>query len=221
MMKKIKDIFTFNILTSDELGLFTYLHQVDSDNNPLFPELVDIITDDNVIALDVDYEFGHSAEKYLSPLADKLWYQSGEDVQTFVNMIGYIIANRFKTKWKKLWDVLNATYNPIENYSMEQVRTPDLSKGVTGSGTTTTKSDTGIFGFNSTNSNPSGDVESSQEDTIGRTETETGTDTIRRSGNIGVTTSQQMIESEFELRKHDIYKLIYEDIDSILCLLSY
>ena len=53
------------------------------------------------------------------------------------------------------------------------------------------------------------------------TTTETGTETLTRHGNIGVTTSQQMLESEFEVRKHDFYQIMFNDIDSILCLKIY
>ena len=42
--------------------------------------------------------------------------------------------------------------------------------------------------------------------------------TLTRSGNIGVTTSQQMIESELELWQWNFFKSVYEDIDSICCL---
>ena len=43
--------------------------------------------------------------------------------------------------------------------------------------------------------------------------------TSRIHGNIGVTTSQQMIESEMQLRaKYNIYKIIYEDIIKELCV---
>lgn len=41
---------------------------------------------------------------------------------------------------------------------------------------------------------------------------------LTRSGNIGVTTSQQMIQSEIELWQWNFYKQVFEDIDSILCL---
>lgn len=47
------------------------------------------------------------------------------------------------------------------------------------------------------------------------TGTKTGTVTIEKNGNIGVTTSQQMIESELELRKHDFMDIVYSDIDSL------
>lgn len=49
----------------------------------------------------------------------------------------------------------------------------------------------------------------------------TDTHTLTRTGNIGVTTSQQMLESELALRKYDFYKNIYEDIDSLLTLKVY
>lgn len=45
--------------------------------------------------------------------------------------------------------------------------------------------------------------------------------TLTRKGNIGVTTSQQMLQSEIELRKTDFYKIVYEDIDNILTLKIY
>lgn len=49
---------------------------------------------------------------------------------------------------------------------------------------------------------------------------ETGNKTIKREvirkGNIGVTTTQQMILSEIELRKYDIYKQIYRDVINLI-----
>ena len=50
------------------------------------------------------------------------------------------------------------------------------------------------------------------------------TDTTReltRVGNIGVTTTQQMLESEIELWKWNFFKQVFEDIDSICCLSIY
>ena len=45
--------------------------------------------------------------------------------------------------------------------------------------------------------------------------------TLTRSGNIGVTTSQQMIESERKLWEYNIFKQIYEDVDDILTINIY
>ena len=41
---------------------------------------------------------------------------------------------------------------------------------------------------------------------------------LTRSGNIGVTTSQQMINSERELWRWNYFNVIFDDINSILCL---
>lgn len=40
----------------------------------------------------------------------------------------------------------------------------------------------------------------------------------RISGNIGVTTSQQMIQAELELRKIDLYKVIIQEFKAMFCL---
>lgn len=107
-----------------------------------------------------------------------------------------------------------------------------------------TESDGYTYGFNSTGAVPSdsNDGETTQRtvadpehniteretkqtgstiDDHDLTDTETGTRTIERSGNIGVTTSQQMAQSEIELWKWNFYDSIMKDIDSILTLSIY
>lgn len=62
-----------------------------------------------------------------------------------------------------------------------------------------------------------------------RTETETGTRTERetgkrsliRSGNIGVTTSQQMLESEIKLWEWNFYETVFKDVDTVLTVPKY
>ena len=44
---------------------------------------------------------------------------------------------------------------------------------------------------------------------------------LTRVGNIGVTTTQQMLESEIELWKWNFFKQVFEDIDSVCCLSIY
>lgn len=242
---KINQLFDDTQIFVNEIGIFSYLASEYPDTTPVFPTIHDFINQSNYQTLDVDYMVGFSAEKYFSPLAIRIIKKSCVDAgidfdklidgtltdsekQSLIrylfatNGFGSIIYNRYSIKWKKIWDALNTAYNPLENYSMEEKRTPDLTKTTNGTGTTSTDSQTGIFGFNSASSNPSGTIDGNQTDTItDRTETETGTDTTERSGNIGVTTSQQMLQSEFEVRKYDFYKEIYKDIDSILCLKIY
>lgn len=45
-----------------------------------------------------------------------------------------------------------------------------------------------------------------------------GTVELTRTGNIGVTTTQQMLQSERDLRMWDYYEVLYSDIDSVLAV---
>lgn len=63
-------------------------------------------------------------------------------------------------------------------------------------------------------------------DTDSRKETynnikDTGSHNLTRSGNIGVTTSQQMAESEIELRRNIYFNMVFDDIDKLLTLPIY
>lgn len=49
----------------------------------------------------------------------------------------------------------------------------------------------------------------------------TETRILKRHGNIGVTTSQQMIESELELRKKNFFEIVFHDIDQYLTISVY
>ena len=107
-----------------------------------------------------------------------------------------------------------------------------------------TESDGYTYGFNNATPVPSdaGDSETNQrttadpehnitekettqvgttEDADDYTDTETGTRTITRTGNIGVITSQQMAQSEIELWKWKFYESIMRDVDSLLTLSIY
>lgn len=233
---KMSDIFTYKVI-DDGYGVFEKLGSEDGGGNPYYPLLRPFIdSNTNSYTLDFDYELGFSNDKYISPLFEKLWIQSlldagftieeflsGEmdlaDIETtltafYQSYIIEIIYNRFGVKWKKIYDSLViSVYNPIHNYDVEEKRTPNLSTGVTANA----ESKTGVFGFNGTNAKDSATNDGNSSSTT----TLTGTDTLTRKGNIGVTTTQQMITQELELRKHDFYRMIYMDIDSILCLKIY
>lgn len=50
---------------------------------------------------------------------------------------------------------------------------------------------------------------------------DTGSHSLTRSGNIGVTTTQQMAESEIEYRRHLYFEMVFADIDKLLTLPIY
>ena len=268
-MEKIKlsQLFPYDEVLNG-YGIFAYLSQLDTQTppQPLFPLISDFINQDNNATLDIDYEIGYSADKYLSPLAVKTLIRSlelsGWTLEDFINgdvtgsdlksviedfldtlLIGSAIYNRFGLKWNKIYDALiDTAYNPLHNYDMEEKRTPNITHTETYNSVTDTRTPnlttsgsanatTGVYGFNGSTAKNSGVNDGTSSESVTGTDTnvktgnvtnaETGTDTITRKGNIGVTTSQQLIDSELELRKHDFYRIIYNDIDSILCLKIY
>lgn len=184
---------------------------------------------------DADYVLGYSGNKYISTLVDNL-VENGEISEgNFAKLINIINA-RCGSNFAHLLDVRDAEYDPIENYSMHEVVTPSLTdtdKRVTKSDVVTV-SETGTensrFGYNSGNAVPSDAASSGGQqrvtmspdnNEVNTTHTRTGTETTDRSGNIGVTTSQQMLESEIALWQQDMIGYVYGLVDKIVTLPIY
>lgn len=167
--------------------------------------------------MDVLYFDSHSGERYCSNLIVK---RVGDDNSLSTQdrrTIATLVYARFRAQWNRLWSTMNPTYDPYTNYQMQEteegtnnsVRTPDLTKGDTGTVQTSgqdkrtpnlTKTDTGtvkddssatntnqnnLWGFNSSTSVPSdmadGSATSENTNTRDLTETETGTDITDRT----------------------------------------
>lgn len=165
--------------------------------------------------LDILYLDGHSGERYCSNFINHRLNDS--DVLSSDNrtLIANILWAMFGIQWTRLWATMKPVdYDPLTNYKMEETlegtesstRTPDLTKGDTGTvqttgqdkrtpnltrngtgtvndnGSATNTNQNGIWGFNSSTSVPSdmSDGTATNENTTTRdlTETETGTDTI-------------------------------------------
>ena len=130
---------------------------------------------------------------------------------------------------KSIYDAYTTEYKPLENYSMTEDTdyTPLAKQTVKSSNKskTDTTTDVGVYGFNSTVAVPSSSTDSgtTQLKADNEMETETSYDGKadnthhERSGNIGVTTSQQMLESEIKLRKLEILELIFQGLDEVIC----
>ena len=263
-------------------GIFTRL-------GTLFPEELPWASEHGQ-TLDQMYFGNHSGDKETSPLLDKFIEQNGgnatpevlteEQIITLAN----ILYTRYGVQWDKLYKVLSAEYNPIENYSMTEEETPDITRtetpditrtetpditrtetpDITRDKTTSAKSDftvttnsdtaSDVYGFNSPTSVPQaetngnstvttqGDADNNvttenetetgtrnitetgtrtETETGTRTERETGKRTLTRSGNIGVTTSQQMLESEIKLWEWNFYETVFKDVDTVLTVPKY
>lgn len=153
-----------------------------------------------------------------------------------------IFARTYQNKYNKLLATETLEYNPIENYSMTEsgtdVRTPDLVSNTTASGnskgtaTNTADTTTAVTTYDNTadfiNQNKGTDraksETSAENSTTGKTTT-TGTEKttheFSRSGNIGVTTSQQMIQSERDISDFSTLAQFVTDIANLICLSIY
>ena len=107
--------------------------------------------------------------------------------------------------WSKMLDTETVEYNPIHNYD----RTEDWVDDGTGSSIT----DLSVAGFN--------DADMADRERTGTGTTTQSRHTARISGNIGVTTTQQMLESERESRKYSTVYEIIGEFKERFCLLVY
>ena len=140
--------------------------------------------------------------------------------------------------FERMYEALRTDYSPIENYDRKENITRDyensgVDKASTTLGSSTTSTNIGSNdNENKVSAYNESDYTNREKDTqtynSTATTTGSGTDTaqteyglkrkevedIRVHGNIGVTTSQQMIESEMSLRaKYDIYKIISKEFE--------
>ena len=140
-----------------------------------------------------------------------------------------------KYEYDKLVDTLSLEYNPIENYSMTEkgtdTRTPNITQTNQGVNTNTVGIDTSITTgkttfdksnsfINDTKTTNAGTNTDTQD--INTTVTTAGNEKtvheFTRSGNIGVTTSQQMIESERQLAMFSVVDLFIKAIADIILI---
>lgn len=155
-------------------------------------------------------------------------------------------AKKEKPVWDHLVETLHYDYNPIENYDRKEdwqddsthKNTTTSSGKMTNNGSTSTTGKVTtteeVSGYNqadaftprqktttdSTGSGTNADT-STTEGTVGDNGTTTVTRTGRTHGNIGVTTTQQMIEEERRVAEFRIYDYIINSFKQRFCLLVY
>lgn len=103
--------------------------------------------------------------------------------------------------WNKLYTTTKLEYNPIENYDRIEEWTDD----------NTVNAVSRVAAFNESELIPSGDG-----DTVTH-----GKHSGRTHGNIGVTTSQQMIEAERKVSEFNIIDYITDSFKRRFCLMVY
>lgn len=130
-------------------------------------------------------------DKYL---AEEFQEMDNADINVFVQKF----LDSKASVLDKLYATTNFSYNPIENYNMVESGTESGTSGATASsqdkGTSYNSSTANLIDSNSSNSSAHSSSNHS----------------LTRSGNIGVTTSQQMIMQEREVAAYDFLHYVAE-----------
>lgn len=173
-----------------------------------------------------------------STLTDNILLQGGEfevvysDPNVLQDFIG-IWARREEATFKRWVDALAIEYAPLENYDRHENWTDTLDSDgtsrTTGTNDTSTSGTvtTDVSAYDSSSYQPKDKVTTSE--TIDNDTTENNTSTLdntgehagRIHGNIGVTTSQQMLESELDLGYWNIYSRITDMFLKEFCIMIY
>lgn len=215
-------------------GIFSYLNDLE------VPWKNDITSNE----LDVNYHGSRSGHKLIGSLIENFLENNVVSEENKITIAQAIYVMYIKN-WNALYKTLLLEYNPIENYSMtETENVQDTHRGTLesdGSDTNTNTENTivndtsnnQLWGFNSTDSvnsdkqigdttrNIDGSMNATHKNKDTETKDITSDRTLKRSGNIGVTTSQQMIESERQLWLWNFFESVFSDIDKILLLKIY
>lgn len=141
-------------------------------------------------------------------------YSDPEFMQTMIN----IWSNKWFDTFKKWAIALNKEYNPIENYDRNEESNRKNTGDVTthNDGTTEDK----VSAYNSDTYRENGKVITDADSKVTNDLNEHFTSRIH--GNIGVTTSQQMLESEINLRlNNNIYNMISDIFCREFCIMVY
>lgn len=135
--------------------------------------------------------------------------------------------------WEKLYNTTTLDYNPIDNY--DRTETETTSNTANGNQDSTTTNDLSIASDNvhKVAGYDSGNLVTSESDngTVDNTgtvknnitsgSTNNGTRTLHSHGNIGVTTTQQMIEQERNISEFNIYDYIVRSFKRRFCIMLY
>ena len=163
----------------------------------------------DINTLDYEYYLQHSGDKNISILFKRmLELKEGNYANTYTELAKMIIS-KYADNWDKMYDAVYAEYNPIENYNGVEDYTDKTNINLTNN---SKQKNYGI------NSGLGKDTASNESNTQASEDDNYTTHHMEKHGNLGMTTSQQMIESELVLREFikNFYNLIYNDIDSIL-----
>lgn len=197
-----------------QMKQITSKFEIDLDVNKfIFNKMCSLYSTDMTaieIGTDDDFEFFLDSQEKVISLTNQFYFDKYKDYETdaysnYLTAIANLIYKKYYKSWKQLHDALLSEYNPIENYSM----TEDENVG----SNVKTESKANTYGFNTTETDG---VPQNKGEVVQSGNYEDNKRHLVRKGNIGVTTTQQMIVSSIDLFKHKYLELIYRDLNDFL-----
>lgn len=94
-------------------------------------------TDITGALLDFEYIYNQSGDKIISPAVYKN-LTDGELSTADFNKLCDVAYMMYNKRWARLWEILTAEFNPLQNYDMSESKTINYGKIDTNSGTDTT-----------------------------------------------------------------------------------
>ena len=199
---------------------FSAIYQMMDDASLDIP---DWFTSDFAQATDLEYVMQHAGSRIISNFVIRMYeFQKkmtpsdpeSTIITTTLMNIAYVLYNKYFENWKRVYDAMFADYNPIQNYdSTEEItRSGDDKVSINTDNKQTSK----VSAFNTATLQDNQEVSNSglAVNNYSKTDYNSKVKTTKY-GNIGITSSQDMINQEIELRKHNFVELIMTDVDNI------
>lgn len=199
-------------------------------------EEFDFLSQDNISTLDIDFYYNCSGDKTISPLYERLLIdEKNGKISNALRTISQLLINRFSDKWNRLYSLFTNDYNPLSDVKYSEIETPNITKTSLekeNTSITTSKTNgerTEVSAFNVSTYSPSEEKSITSSETINGNsdnnfkdlkEEEKGTRTKEIEGT-NKKTYQELFNEELELRKKSFYQIMFEDIDSVMCLQIY
>lgn len=183
--------------------------------------LNDTLFDDLTLPDDVDRDI--LLNNLITELAELELIYSDFNFMKF--MIGVWSRKELPT-WERIVKASNKVYDPIENYDRIEEWSDNINRNSTSNSRVTGNGNVqhDVAGFNST-ALVNASKDTTTENNTGSTtdnSASTGLHTGRVHGNIGVTTSQQMLQSELDISpKLNVYDFIINSFKNRFCLQVY
>lgn len=187
------------------LGLYRYGESVSSDlfKNLSLPDGIDTdLVENTILEQCAEFELVYPEFEYMQ-FSIGLWSKRW---------------NRTFTKW---YEALQINYEPLNNYDRTETWTETDTGSASSSDSASSESDNFVTAYNSDELHEQSRNEAASTGSQTAESTNTIVKTGRAYGNIGVTTSQQMLESELEIARFNLVQQIVDVFKTEYCILVY